>query len=43
MKRCKKCQEFKPPAEFRPNGKSPDGLTKWCKACMDAKRNEGKK
>lgn len=35
LKLCSHCNRTQPITEFRPNQKRPDGLTKWCKSCMD--------
>jgi hypothetical protein len=32
-KRCSKCRETKPTAEFSANRANRDGLASWCKAC----------
>ena len=34
MKRCRKCQEVLPVAQFRVNRTKPDGLSYWCKPCL---------
>ena len=36
LKRCSKCEEWKPRAEFNRNKNKKDGLTYWCKECNRA-------
>ena len=36
LKRCSKCEEWKPRAEFYRNKKAKDGLARWCKECNRA-------
>lgn len=33
-KRCPHCNRLQPLSEYKPNKNQPDGLTKWCTACM---------
>lgn len=34
FKKCSGCERTQPTTEFRANPKSDDGLTKWCKSCL---------
>ena len=44
VKECGSCGDTFPSSHFYPSKKNPDGLSKWCKHCLDAlDRNKSKK
>lgn len=43
MKRCTKCKEIKPKAEYRKDKSRSDGLMSWCKTCRNKNQADRKK
>lgn len=39
-KRCPNCNRVQPLSEYSPNKNTPDGVTKWCTACMSAPKSK---